>query len=329
MKQGFTLIEFAISLLLAGILTTLVFQAVSVINSAVLRSDSIIDLDTRIAIINNQLQKDISGIFVPIQAHDKKKDAKKKDAKDTKEQPKEKKEAEKKTSPVKRTAKKIVVDKVFYAKNKNKTLNVLSFISNNPLRVYEKADNGFFSPCFIRVVYRFEEQKEKKGHFRLLRQESTNLDFKAFDKDKIPTIRSFELAEDIKQIKGTYYAVKLEDKKDETKKEEKKKRKYSKKEEWDIKNTKDKKESIIPEFVEFVIQLWDDQGQESEVTLKYRIPSFPGYMYERLMPQKKDQQSPKKPEEKDTKKAESPGAKQQIEQIKSTMEKLTEKMERT
>ena len=228
MKAGFTLIELVLAFAFSSILLTLLFTSFNQINRTVVTTEDLIEMNTRLNLFQNQFQKDISGAFVPVQGlPEKKEEAPKNDIEQKKEKPptptKDKKE---KPKPLK---------EVFYSANKSDQLNELTFISNNPVRVYEYAKNTPPKPRIVRVVYRLIADKDKKGSYKLMRQEGTQLDFASYKPNASKPIRAFELVENIKSFNIEYQAPipKKEEKKDEkaaqptqAKEKEKKKRSH-------------------------------------------------------------------------------------------------------
>lgn len=199
MKQGFMLIELIIATLIAsliaGVLFAMLFQSARVQSSV----DNVIDLSTRVGVISNQLEKDLSGAFIPAQSLDtslagtlgtsgKDKNDKQQD---------EQKAAQ--NVPAKEKPK--VIDKIFYSTNKNGQLDTLTFITNNPLVVYVGKDVGVVKPKIARVQYTLKPETNKKDSYALFRQESTELDL-----EKYKNVTSYEVIGGIKKCTVTFTA---------------------------------------------------------------------------------------------------------------------------
>lgn len=211
--QGFTIIElliaFAIGSLLSGILFNTFFQS----NRFVQTVDSTITTNTSAMVALNQLEKDIAGIYAPIvfpeedskEKEDTTKAAPKKDAKE--QAPKDKKQPENQ----KKKAKKKPLTKIFYATEKNETLEMLSFITTNSLSSYvNDAATGRIRPKLVRVLYKLEQEPNTNDDqsitaYRLLRKESAELDFARSQKDT--TTSFYELATNIQEFSAEYITL--------------------------------------------------------------------------------------------------------------------------
>lgn len=211
MKSGFTLIELSIGLLLSGIIATALYNGFFVTNRVVDIADNFIVADFRSALVENQLGKDLEGAFVPEESELSKTTTTQKETTEKKEN---------KTIKTKETTvleEKTIkpLEKVFYSSNgPEDSLRVLTFITNNPVKVYEKATNVKPKPRIVRVVYRLTPQENNPKSFSLIRQESSDLEFKAFEPNSAKPIRGYELASGIKNIKIEYtFPVQKEERK--------------------------------------------------------------------------------------------------------------------
>ena len=276
MKSGFTLIELSIGLLLSSIIGTALYSGFFVTNRVVESADNFISLDFRSALIENQLDKDLAGIFVPeesdvVTTSTNKKDSQEKNK--TTESKKEVKPVEEK--PVK------PIDKIFYSMNgSGGSLNVLTFITNNPIKVYEKAANVKPKSRMVRIAYRLIPQEDNPKAFSLVRQESSEFDFNAFDLKSSKPIRGYELARDIKNITVEYnFPVQksppptAKQEKPLADKQEKPKPEYKMVKTWGLEpNTEQPK---IPQFIKFICEFWDNKEQREQViTFNYEIQTF-------------------------------------------------------
>ena len=284
MKAGFTLIELILAFMFSSIILTVLFNSFFQINRSSLLTEDIIDMNTRMLIMQNQFEKDLSGAFVPVQGIVEKKKEEEK-PKDEVAQKKEKAEVPKKEKPK-------PVNDIFYSANKGDSLNELTFISNNPMRVYEYAENAQVKPCVVRIVYRLVPDPKKKGSFILTRQEGTELDFAQYKKNATKPIKAYELADNIKSLSIEFTApITKEEKKEPTKetkdkkepvKEKKEKKKaepvpFETKKEWRSNELREKKPetSQLPQFVTIKLILWDNQYEnERTFTFNYKIAAF-------------------------------------------------------
>jgi len=279
MKQGFSLIEISIGLFLSSLIGTALYNAFFVTNRVVLIADNFIATDIRAALVENQFDKDFAGIVIPDEtdlaqtATKKKPTPGKEEKKQSEPKPEPKNEAGKKTKPT---------EKIFYAENgAEDALQLLTFITNNPIKAYEKAANVKPKSRIVRVVYRLVPDEEEPKLLSLMRQESSELDLKAFDPKSAKPIRGFELAHGVKSIKCEYlYPVKKEEnqqaQKDSKGKEEKPKSEYKTVKVWDVDTKKDEKQEQpkIPEFIRCTCEFWDTQQREESFTFNFQILTF-------------------------------------------------------
>lgn len=245
-NKGFTLIELLIALSFSLIIIVALFNSFFFISFVSRTADEKIDNDMRIAILSHQFEKDLAGVFIPYQALE---------------------EPKKASSNTPEPSAKLL-KKVFYATNNQENTNLLliTFISNNPLTIYQKNKETSAKPLMVRIIYRLEKDNEYANSFVLTRQEGSMLDFDAYaQKTGQPSI-TYKLINRIKSLQLTY-SVPEKDKKD-TEKEPN----YKHSKEW---LNKEDKAPLIPSFVTMKIVLWDeDLKKEQEHTLSYLIPTF-------------------------------------------------------
>ena len=228
MKKGFILIELLIATLIAGMISILLLTALQQTNKFQSVIDNNIDIYTRATIFHHQLEKDIMGAFIPIQFYNQPISSEKKQ-------------------------KKPPIDHIFYGVNRDKKLNVLTFITTNPLAVYWGTKTGSAKPRIARVVYRLQSEDEKKPSYILLRQEGSELSFARYEKSNQKAHRSYQLIDGIKDLSITYTTV------EEQQGIDKKQLSYKTVNEWDWpqKNQQNKKEKpSLPQFITVNLVLW-------------------------------------------------------------------------
>lgn len=230
MKVGFTVIEFIVGMLVASILLSTLLASFFNINAVLRIAQDIIDLDTRAAIVQNQLEKDLSGAFVPVQVA-----------------PSPAKEEKDKKKPI---------GDIFMSKNKDGQLLVLTFISNNPIIVYSQ--KRIAKPRVVRIVYRLVPEENKKDSFKLLRQEGTELDFKAYDL-KTGKIKAYELATLLKKLTVEFKIPKPPEK---GKSDKEKIIEFESAKEWPLERKESDKQQGVPNFVTITMNLWDNEQRE-------------------------------------------------------------------
>ncbi len=229
MKKGFILIELLIATLITGMISILLLTALQQTNTFQSVIDNNIDIYTRATIFHHQLEKDIMGAFVPVQAYKQRNNDKKQ-----------------KKSPL---------THVFSSTNRDKRLDTLTFVTTNPLVVYWGAKTGSAKPRVARVVYQLQPKDEKKESFILFRQEGSELSFAHYKKDNPKASRAYQLINGIKDLSVTYTIV--EKQKDPNKKQPTYKTVTTWN--WPQKDQQDEKEEPpLPQFITINLVLWDN-----------------------------------------------------------------------
>jgi type II secretory pathway component PulJ len=284
MKPGFMLIELIVASLVASMVAVLLLAALSQSNRFQMIDDNMIDISTRVAVISNQLEKDVMGAFIPVQSEEKKEEAKKSSVPEaSKDKSSEKQEEQK--APAKESPKPI--EKIFYSANKNGQLDALTFVTNNPLVVYVGKDVGVVKPKVVRVQYSLKPEADKKDSYALFRQESMELDLENYK-----NVTAYEVIGGIKRCTVTFTAKIKKSSSDSAKATsdksapapEKVQYEYKTQNEWvseqkkessSAKATEDKPEfPRIPFSIEMKLILWDLQDKkEKEFTIVCEIPT--------------------------------------------------------
>lgn len=279
-RSGFTLVELMIATMIALILSMLLFTAIRQIRRFIPFVDSLTQQYETAALINAQLERDLSGTTAPTEfyfrapkdekaqkakSEEEKKKIESQNEKEKKGQAaKEKKSQEEKTQKEESEKSKKPLEKIFYGTVKNGMLDELTFVTTNPLQVYWSAKAGSAKPRAARVRYTLKEEKQTKKNvpksYSLSRQESSNLEY-----DQINQAPEIIMASNIKSVTVEYTQVVQEEKK-EGLKETAKKSELKKNTQWLDKNEKEaapqtgkEKEEppLVPQLVEFTISLWD------------------------------------------------------------------------
>ena len=200
-KPGFMLIELIVASLVASMVAALLLAALAQSNRFQTIDDNLIDLSTRIAVISNQLEKDVMGAFIPVQAEEKKEEPKKQEPSNDKAQQDASPDLKGVAQNVPAKEKPKPIEKIFYSTQKNGQLDILTFVTNNPLVVYVGADVGEVKPKVVRVQYSLKPEAEKKDSYALFRQESMELDL-----EKYKNVTSYEVIGGIKRCTMTFTA---------------------------------------------------------------------------------------------------------------------------
>jgi len=306
-RTGFTLIELLIALAIGSMVLTILFNSLFQTIRLVDKADDFVDVTTRATIMKHQLEKDLMGAFIPTQAQpsqeEKDKDSEKtnnnnKKPEPTKDEP-DKKPDKKKLKPL---------TNIFYGVNKGNQLDVLTFITNNPMSAYW--GTGKAQPKIARIVYHLVEDKENKGFFTLMRQEDNNLEYDAYTQTGPKEIRSYELTEGIKGLSVKYIVQEEKEKPQKTEdekappgqkapekpKEEEKEIRFKKLEEWNFEKDAELPKDIkrrIPNVVQITVTLWDAKV-ERETRFTFNVQILPDLkpIQEQKEPAKKTPQQP-------------------------------------
>lgn len=312
MKSGFVLIELIVATMIAAMISAVLLVALHQSGRVQVSVDNVIDMSERVAVVANQLEKDLAGAFIPVQAEQKKEAQSKQSAQTESADEKtdtEKKAAEKKDDSGKSGKKKEQkpLEKIFQSTNKDGMLDTLTFVTNNPLVVFVGKDVGVVKPKVVRVQYTLKPDPQNKGSYSLFRQESNELDLAEYK-----NVRPYELIGGIKKFSVSFTMRILRQAQDErkmdvaankTKEKPKKSYEYKVQPEWTSEHKKeaggkegDKKEPELPRIpysVECKITLWDKQNiKDQEFTIVCEIPvdSIEAQMQEKKQPAMKKEE---------------------------------------
>lgn len=259
MKQGFTLIEIMIGIVIAGILSAGLFTTITQVGEVQQAVNGITSIYGRLSIFQQQMERDVMGAFVPMQY-------------DVLPTQTGQKQTEQKP-----------LEKIFYAESKGNggRLDYLTFITSNPLEVYSGVKDIKLKPRVARVVYRLIPDPHNKLWYFLQRQEgTTDLVFEKYGKDAQGDFRAFTMLDGIRDISVQF--VTIEHKEDKESKNIT--HIYKRQPNWDSKPEQPKKEvgaknsqkpqerpwPKLPNQVEFTLSLWD--ANEKYKTFTMTIP---------------------------------------------------------
>lgn len=281
MNKGFTLIEIVVALLLAAMISLSLYQLLNQSSRAVSLISNIISVDTPLIPFYNQIQKDVTGIFVPKSA-DIPKD--KTEATGDTDKDKSGKEPQKK------------IDDIFYLDNKKQGQLFWSFITTAGIGTLDK--NGKINPVpFVRrVAYLLEDDPNRAGTSRLIYRFATDkLDVEAIKKSDFSP--SYTLMTGIKNISFVFDLFEYKEKKDDQGRAPQQKTKEVPKTvyltDWNKDEIYKKYKSLIPAYITI-------KGTHTDIKNKVEYPfefSFKVFAYEEYKPK----EEPKKSEERDSK----------------------------
>jgi len=258
MKSGFALIELLIATMIAGMVSIILLNALSIINRGQLRSEQLSDFSMRLTTLQHQIEQDLMGAFDPTIP-------KKEGQEEEKKQPNQtgKKEDDKK------------IDKIFYATERDNNLEQLTFISGNPAKIYWGQKSGRAKARVARIVYRLEPEKEKRESFCLMRQEGDDLAYHLYQ-EREEKIRPYEVASGIKECRVTYLWTAQEKKEEQGKKEQQQrtpeKKKVNRQQVWDS-DKKDEERPLLPQGVQLEVVMWEIEGKRHSA-FSFTIPLF-------------------------------------------------------
>lgn len=286
---GFILIELLVSLLIAALLSVGMMNSLTMVFKTNEVMDSLMDISGGSLRLQQQLERDLSGVFIPPSLLAKTSDVQKTPASDNKPEqtqvPAPKKEPEEQKNK-----------QLFFATKKDTNTDVLTFITTNPLASFWSDTAGQAQSRVVRVVYRLEPDKNNPPLFRLMRQEGMDLDFQKYAPEAKKQIRQLEVMSGIKAFALKFMIEDEPEKKDKeafdttplskaaqgTAKpasdgESKKTITYKTLDEWRDEEKKDeksqKKEPKIPRFVHLKVTLMDAQKKREE-TFESMFPVF-------------------------------------------------------
>ncbi len=248
-SQGYVLLELLISLVIAGMISAALIAAIMQLTDVDKATDNLTSIYGRLAIFQNQMQRDIMGAFVPTQYNPLHipKDPKATDDKEPQ-----------KIQPL---------EKIFIGTSQENTAQFesLTFITDNPLQIFAGVKNAAIKPRIARVVYRLLPGKRKHS-FTLWRQEgSTDLHFEKYKQDAQGEFRSFPLIDGIREMTIHYLLTEQASKKKDEKESEVS---YVHKRQTSWKDQEEKKDQKkypgasppypkLPHAVEIELSLWD------------------------------------------------------------------------
>lgn len=257
-------------------------------------------VDNRMSVIGRamlctqQMARDISGTFLPLpfDAQQEQTDQVSTTTPQNQQQKNSQQQTPAAQSP-KPEEKKEEPQHIFYAKERDGMLDMLSVITTNPLQVYWSEQVGKPKPRVARVVYRVEVDDKEKQSYKLTRQEAATLELAPFEKKRDGDFRPYTLINGIKSLKAIYYYLPPQEPekkpapgaqpKEKTQpeaqesKESTEKLVYEQAREWIVrKNEREqegekKKLPMTPSYVELHIDLWDERFEKSH-EYTYTIP---------------------------------------------------------
>lgn len=259
MKKGFVLLELLIALVIASMVGLALFSGYTQTQRSVRVADSVMERSRTLSLIGRQMERDISGAFIPLRAR----------IDEATEKTEKKEEGDESES----------LTHVFASTNNGDLLSQITFITNNPLQVYWSDRAGGARPRIARVVYKLEpsaQQLHGTQSYTLKRYESSELDYTKFTQKMDTEIKGFALADNIKQLSVSFVTLvelEPEEGQEQGKPEQKN---YTV---WDERDTQSLADQgitrrVVPHVVSVQAAVWDDQRKRS-TPLVFVIPIIP------------------------------------------------------
>ncbi|MDP3787784.1 MAG: type II secretion system protein [Candidatus Chromulinivorax sp.] len=199
LQRGFSALELIMVMAVSAIMMTVLLEIYNQVMRNMVRVDRFVFEDTQLLTLRNRFEQDLAGLsavwFTQADVEGKKLAAEGKKA--------EGQEASfTKASPDTVGGQAQQTSQYFYSVNKNKNLDMLTFVTTNALQSY-----GNVQDRFVRVVYKVEQDFAHAGMFRLMRKEIP-LPTESIDEQKNEKQKTFyELVGGIKSIEMTYQLV--------------------------------------------------------------------------------------------------------------------------
>ncbi len=233
-RDGFALIELLLTIVVSSLLATALFTVIFQTNQLRQTVANITSIYSRASLLQSQLERDLMGAFIPAQVE------------------------MIQTATAKESKKGTPIEKVFEATAQGENLEMLTFITDNPLQTYLPIKGARPKPRAARVVYRLQKDKKRNDSYTLMRQEGEKLSFGAYGKQAKEAVQSFVMVEGIAQLSLTLIEQEVK-KKGEGSSESKKH--FKKVAKWTSSKKEEKKEKKIslPEYVQVTAALWDAQ----------------------------------------------------------------------
>jgi hypothetical protein len=249
--------------------------------------DSLMDTSANALRLQQQFERDLSGVTIPTSLVATATDTKKASALDNQSG------QISVASGVKKESMEQQKDKnIFLATRKDTNTDFITFITTNPLTSFWSDRAGQAKSRVARVIYRLEPDKENVPLFRLMRQEGMDFDVKKYESGVKNPVRQLEVVRGIKTFSMSFLVEEKPEKKEGSEalktgqntktpsfnKEEAHQKKtitYKSLDEWRGETAQDsterKKMPKIPRFVQLKVTLMDGKKKREE-SFEYLFP---------------------------------------------------------
>ncbi len=261
MKPGLSLLEVVFSMMIATIMITASFTIYNQISKTTQVLQTITNNDTKVTILQNRLQQDLTGIC-PLWF--------------TKEQYEHLKAGQASDNEQKPTFDDSTKNNFFFADNNDDgSFQFCTFMTVNPIHMY-----GTENQRFLRVVYKLEQNKQDKKQFRLLRKEIRNSSNNNMDSKLLLSEHSFyEILTQVSDFSIEYGFINQPKHQSKNKKPDQQSDQQPIKIQWlqewgkvSEKTKSNEYKPALPEFIKIKITFSSAQKQKQEYEIYCTIP---------------------------------------------------------
>lgn len=295
MKSGFSLLEISIVLMISAIMSLSLYKILKQTKRGVLVINDIIDTNIPLAALYNQLEKDVTGAFIPKSTEDfyrkKAQESSANDKNGTKNNDKNSKEAlkniDRPTSEGSNKEKLDVetkdnspkhIEKIFFVDYKNQEM-LWSFITTNSIARLgiDQAKKVVTEPkaSIARVAYQLKKDPTQEGLFNLFYKYSLdNLELEPIQADNFEA--SYKLLSNIKKFDLSFTVYKLVEVTEKDLLEKKKATSKAEpiKENWEESSIFEKYKALIPAYVSIIGSVQDRDGAEHDFRYDFQVYGY-------------------------------------------------------
>lgn len=268
--KGFTLLELILSIGLSCIISVLLIGMWQQMGQIKTRVDWYSDLYYRVSLLHQQFERDLAGACMPVEADMSQAGVPEFGLATTNQ------DAVKEVGGIKVPD----IEKPFWADHQ---CQLVTFITNNPIKTYTNLKSGRADPALARIVYKLVPDGKYTDSFTLMRQQGPDLNLGVYTQAS-SSVRSYPLVEGIKSITLTYEVlVKVPPDKDSKKRGPVFDRK--KVDVWHAISDQKPPWPFLPQSVYMHVELWD-KNRATPVAFDFEY---------RIMPRFEKQPIPKRP----------------------------------
>ena len=250
---GFTLIELVFGLLISALLATMLYTCLYQFQRSARVMDKLLSVNMRVLTLKNQLSRDLAGAFMPPATCEN--------------------------------------QKYFFGESNSGNLQLLTFISTNPLRTAIETN-----PKVVRIKYQLSSVPEQPDSFKIQRTESEILDYST-----LTDARAYTVIEEIKSLKVTYFMPEKQPEQLEKPEKLDKLEKSEKSGGGKVAKIVNKLELLkanfiakqagefedLPAYIKFNLELWNDHDHQDMTSYELSLPVYAYQQLKQSKPKKK------------------------------------------